>query len=600
LSYFLYFCTFPELKTIHIKQIMKKINIAIVSVLAILPVGCIHDGLPNNNEQGHTITITALLTEETQTRPNTRIAMEEKGLDIDLYWEDGDKIQLGIVYIDTQDRTIKTVQEEAVVVDTENNRKATFNLVIPNDVKEKFDLYGLYGGKGLNTEDPSRANLPDTEDFFAHDLHTLYKKGVVMLYFEALNIDKTTPKFGVNFQHMGSFFKILVKNTGSATINNITEAILEQDGSIGQIAAYPLSNRFSIKDKYFLTGGAESAKTTQVRFPANNAYVVENGVLAFWAWLPMAKGEGEGADWPALRLSIRNGTGSATVTYTDYKAARKATTGKAYHLYATHNGNALAFVGPGVIEIPDGSVDGSGEGILADTRDGNLYATVKIGTQTWMQENLKYLPQVNNLLPLPTSYDEMRYFVYNFHTAPILYQAKETDNYKTYGVLYNWAAAMNGAPSSNTGSGVSSGVQGVCPPGWHIPSYEEWNDLGKYMTAQKWTYDGTGYGPWSRIAKAMATGRPDWNASTVTGAPGNDGDGYDAKVNISKFSALPGGSADGTGNFANDLGKKALFWTSREYNTTLAYRREIKHDSPAVEYEYLSKRGGMSVRCVKD
>ena len=155
-------------------------------MLTILPVGCIHDGLPNNNEQGHTITITALLTEETQTRPNTRIAMEEKGLDIDLYWEDGDKIQLGIVYTDTQDRTIKTVQEVAVVVDTENNRKATFNIVIPNDVKEKFDLYGLYGGKGLNTEDPSRANLPDTEDFFAHDLHTLYKKGVVMLYFEEI------------------------------------------------------------------------------------------------------------------------------------------------------------------------------------------------------------------------------------------------------------------------------------------------------------------------------------------------------------------------------------------------------------------------------
>ncbi len=571
---------------------MKKINIAIVSVLAILPVGCIHDGLPNNNEQGHTITITALLTEETQTRPNTRIAMEEKGLDIDLYWEDGDKIQLGIVYIDTQDRTIKTVQEVAVVVDTENNRKATFNLVIPNDVKEKFDLYGLYGGKGLNTEDPSRANLPDTEDFFAHDLHTLYKKGVVMLYFEALNIDKTTPKFGVNFQHMGSFFKILVKNTGSATINNITEAILEQDGVTGQIAAYPLSNRFSIKDKYFLTGGAESAKTTQVRFPANNAYVVENGVLAFWAWLPMAKGEGEGADWPALRLSIRNGTGSATVTYTDYKAARKATTGKAYHLYATHNGSALAFVGPGVIEIPDGSVDGSGEGVLADTRDGNLYATVRIGTQTWMQENLKYLPEIT-LHSTDVSHTESKYYVYGANGLG-LSSAKNSANYKKYGVLYNWTAAMNGAASS---AAIPSSVQGPCPPGWHVPSRGEWDILGEYLRSNRYTYDGTAYGPWSRIAKALATGRPDWANSDVEGAPGNTD--YSHKINASKFSALPGGYM-ASKNF-DYLTTDAFFWSTEEHSTnTNAFRRRIEYNKPGVSTDENAKTTGMSVRCIKD
>ncbi|HQB23067.1 MAG TPA: hypothetical protein PL119_01355, partial [Bacteroidales bacterium] len=355
---------------------MKTKYIAILPVLAFLLTGCIYDGLPNENMQERNVTITALLAEETQTspkqtEPNTRISMEEKGLDIDLYWENGDKIQLGIVYTNTEDKTIKTVQEVQVVVDTENNRKATFDVVIPSDVKDKFDLYGLYGGKGLSTDDPSKAILPETEDFFAHDLHTLYEKKVVMLYFEARDIDKTTPAFGVNFQHMGSFFKILVKNTGTATINNITEATLEQDGTIGLIPAYAQSNRFNIADKYFLKDATVSDKVTQVSFSANHIYQVENGVLAFWAWLPVAKGEGEGADWPALRLSIKNGIeGSTTTIHTDYKSAKKATTGKAYHFYATHDGSTLTFVEESAFTVPDGTVDASGTGILADTRDG--------------------------------------------------------------------------------------------------------------------------------------------------------------------------------------------------------------------------------------
>ena len=46
-----------------------------------------------------------------------------------------------------------------------------------------------------------------------------------------------------------------------------------------------------------------------------------------------------------------------------------------------------------------------------------------------------------------------------------------------YGYLYNWAAAMHGGTSS---SANPSGVQGVCPDGWHVPSYAEWMQLNDY------------------------------------------------------------------------------------------------------------------------
>ena len=555
---------------------MKTKYIAILPVLAFLLTGCIYDGLPNENMQERNVTITALLAEETQTspkqtEPNTRISMEENGLDIDLYWENGDKIQLGIVYTNTEDKTIKTVQEVQVVVDTENNRKATFDVVIPSDVKDKFDLYGLYGGKGLSTDDPSKAILPETEDFFAHDLHTLYEKKVVMLYFEARDIDKTTPAFGVNFQHMGSFFKILVKNTGTATINNITEATLEQDGTIGLIPAYAQSNRFNIADKYFLKDATVSDKVTQVSFSANHIYQVENGVLAFWAWLPVAKGEGEGADWPALRLSIKNGIeGSTTTIHTDYKSAKKATTGKAYHFYATHDGSTLTFVEESAFTVPDGTVDASGTGILADTRDGNLYSYRTYGSQVWMTKNMAYLPSVVG--PGTGSNSTAYYYVYGYDGSDVA-TAKATSNYTTYGVLYNWPAAMSGAASS---SADPSGVQGICPTGWHLPSDVEWTTLTTYLGGES-----------VAGGKMKEAGESHWT-SPNTGA-----------TNESGFTALPGGYRNYNGPF-NSIVNDGHWWSSTQNYSNYAWPRSLLYNYSLVSSYSYTKESGFSVRCLRD
>lgn len=69
----------------------------------------------------------------------------------------------------------------------------------------------------------------------------------------------------------------------------------------------------------------------------------------------------------------------------------------------------------------------------------------------------------------------------------------------TYGLLYNWVAVMHGASSN---SAVPSGVQGICPDGWHVPSYAEWKKMTDYVSSQSQYFCSSNS---SNIAKALAS-----------------------------------------------------------------------------------------------
>jgi uncharacterized protein (TIGR02145 family) len=202
-------------------------------------------------------------------------------------------------------------------------------------------------------------------------------------------------------------------------------------------------------------------------------------------------------------------------------------------------------------------------GIFTDSRDGHVYKWVKIGSQTWMAENLAYLPfvdsssQASDTLPC--------YYVYGYEGNNVD-EAKEYSNYHNYGVLYNWQAAMNGASSSTS---VPSGVQGICPPNWHLPSDAEWTILPEYLTN-----NGYGYGDSAgAIGKSLAS-TSGWTSSAVSGEIGND----QASNNRSGFNAPAGGfrSYRGGGGFQ---GIDAVFWSSSEDGSTGIWRRLLNcHD----------------------
>jgi uncharacterized protein (TIGR02145 family) len=88
-----------------------------------------------------------------------------------------------------------------------------------------------------------------------------------------------------------------------------------------------------------------------------------------------------------------------------------------------------------------------------DSRDGNQYRTVKIDGSWWMAENLKY----GKLIPKGQEQTE--------NDTVERYQYTDWKTCDTIGGVYSWFEAMNyevGNP------------KGICPDGWHIPSYKEW------------------------------------------------------------------------------------------------------------------------------
>lgn len=213
--------------------------------------------------------------------------------------------------------------------------------------------------------------------------------------------------------------------------------------------------------------------------------------------------------------------------------------------------------------------------------DGNVYNTVKLGTQCWMKENLKttrYSDGTTIELGSTTSSS----------TAYRYYPNDDADNVSTYGYLYNWKAVMNDASASNS---TPSGVQGVCPDGWHVPSDLEWTMLTTYLGSQS-LYK-CNNAP-DNIAKALAS-TTGWSSSTSNCAVGNT----PSTNNATGFTAVPAGYYYENPIY-NGFGSATTFWTASNYSSNFAYGRHIGNSDATVNsYNYFIEYG-FSVRCLRD
>ena len=205
---------------------------------------------------------------------------------------------------------------------------------------------------------------------------------------------------------------------------------------------------------------------------------------------------------------------------------------------------------------------------FTDNRDGRTYNTVLVGNQCWMAENLDYgleisagSSQANNGVIEKHCYD-----------CP------------TYGGLYQWDEAMQYVSSSPANP---SGVRGVCPVGWHLPSDEEWCELENTIE----TGTDPGCSAWGQ--RGVNTGGDMKDTSFVYWNTPNDG-----ATNASGFTALPGGSQfngsySGVGNHSN-------WWCATENTSAFAWSRNVRYnDSRALRHPN-NKQHSYSVRCVKD
>jgi len=120
---------------------------------------------------------------------------------------------------------------------------------------------------------------------------------------------------------------------------------------------------------------------------------------------------------------------------------------------------------------------------LTDSRDNQVYHTVKIGSQWWMAENLR--------------------FAYAQRTADLDSSSacieNDPENCRAFGRFYTWSAAMDSVGLFSTnGFGCGDGnadcdrtypVRGICPEGWHLPSSNEVKELFIAVGGTKGTDD---------------------------------------------------------------------------------------------------------------
>jgi len=177
------------------------------------------------------------------------------------------------------------------------------------------------------------------------------------------------------------------------------------------------------------------------------------------------------------------------------------------------------------------------------TYEGETYQTVVIGTQTWLQRNLNYAVEGSKCY------------------------RNDDANCETYGRLYDWTTAMALHYSCNSWKCASSNLaypkyRGICPEGWHIPSFRDWDNLLQYVNSSVYTLNSYG------------------------------------------FSALLGGYGYGSASYGDhfsDVGFQGKWWSSSENGTELALNMNIMSTISAKITNSDFKRDNFySVRCMMD
>ncbi len=207
--------------------------------------------------------------------------------------------------------------------------------------------------------------------------------------------------------------------------------------------------------------------------------------------------------------------------------------------------------------------------------DGNVYSTVKIGTQVWTVENLK-TTKYNDGTSIPNVTDNDEWA--NLITGAYCNYDNLESNVKTYGRLYNWYAVETGK---------------LATKGWHVPTHDEWTILENYLIANGYNYDDPN--DKTKIAKSLC-GRTNFELSDDEGTPG-----YQPENNNSTgFTALPGGYRFYDDGEFDGIGEIGYWWSSTEDDEGGAFMRSLGYVWGHMGRSDSERGYGFSVRLVKD
>ena len=196
---------------------------------------------------------------------------------------------------------------------------------------------------------------------------------------------------------------------------------------------------------------------------------------------------------------------------------------------------------------------------MCDKRDGTLYPLVKIGHQVWFAKNL------------------------NFNTPGSYCYENKAENCTKFGRLYTWAVAMSLPTNYNNelaGNLLNKPLQGVCPEGYHVPSFEDFQILADFVDKAN---EDEGVG-----------------TSLKTSEMWNQVENIAIGTNRFGFSALPAGQRAPSGQF-NSVGDDQSFWIAEESHsgTQASYWNLYSENDKFIGTYVNSKNYAYSVRCVK-
>jgi uncharacterized protein (TIGR02145 family) len=192
--------------------------------------------------------------------------------------------------------------------------------------------------------------------------------------------------------------------------------------------------------------------------------------------------------------------------------------------------------------------------------DGNIYHTVKLGSQVWMIENLKTTRYQNgDLIPNIIDTSQWSYIplgaLCNYNNDP--------KNVSTYGHLYNWFAVTDS--------------RNIAPKGWHVPAYKEIETLVAFLGGD-----------------TIVSGKMKESGTTHWLAPNTDA------TNESGLTVLPGGYRFNRGGTFHTIGCNSYWWTTTQSIEFYSWSKRIYWYFAHADYNHDLKTFGFSIRCVKD
>ena len=209
-----------------------------------------------------------------------------------------------------------------------------------------------------------------------------------------------------------------------------------------------------------------------------------------------------------------------------------------------------------VMLVPTGDREITFNFIPCVDADGRHYATVRIGSQYWMAENLDVGVMINGSQAQTDNGIIEKYFYDNDET-----------NGETYGSLYQWGELMQYG---------NEGARGLCPDGFHIPTRDEYNSMIYYLG-----------GSTQAGGKLKERGYEHWNYPNTSA------------TDKSGFEALPNGASKGDGIF-DGLKSFAKIWASSPVEPSNAWLAFLSDQSGAIGLYAYEGPEGYSCRCIQD